>query len=81
MMVASPLGGRLSGRFGSKVPLVLGSTITMLAFVLLAIAHSAHWQVYLAALLLGIGVGFAFVRWRTSSSRRSDPIRPASRPG
>ncbi len=36
MMIASPLGGRLSGRFGSKVPLVLGSTITMLAFVLLA---------------------------------------------
>ncbi len=60
MMVASPLGGRLSGRFGSKVPLVLGSTITMLAFVLLALAHSEHWQVYLAALLLGVGVGFAF---------------------
>ena len=60
MMIASPLGGRLSGRFGSKVPLVLGSTITMLAFVLLAVAHSAHWQVYLSSLLLGVGVGFAF---------------------
>jgi EmrB/QacA subfamily drug resistance transporter len=60
MMVASPVGGRLSGRFGSKVPLVLGSTITMLAFLLLAVAHSAHWQVYLASLLLGVGVGFAF---------------------
>ncbi len=60
MMIASPLGGRLSGRFGSKVPLVLGSTITMLAFVLLALAHSEHWQIYLAALLLGVGVGFAF---------------------
>jgi EmrB/QacA subfamily drug resistance transporter len=60
MMIASPLGGRLSGRFGSKVPLVLGSTITMLAFVVLAVAHSAHWQVYLASLLLGVGVGLAF---------------------
>lgn len=60
MMVASPLGGRMSGRFGSKVPLVLGSATTMLAFVLLAVAHSAHWQVYLASLLLGVGVGFAF---------------------
>ena len=39
---------------------MLGSTITMLAFVLLALAHSEHWQIYLAALLLGIGVGFAF---------------------
>jgi EmrB/QacA subfamily drug resistance transporter len=60
MMVASPFGGRLSGRFGSKVPLVLGSSITMLAFILLAVAHTAHWQVFLSALLLGIGIGFAF---------------------
>ena len=60
MMIASPLGGRLSGSFGSKVPLVLGSTVTMLAFLLLAVAHSAHWQVYLASLMLGFGVGFAF---------------------
>ena len=60
MMIASPVGGRMSGRFGSKVPLVLGSTITMLAFLLLTVAHSAHWQIYLASLLLGVGVGFAF---------------------
>jgi len=60
MLVAAPFGGRLSGRYGSKVPLVLGATITMLAFVLLALAHSAHWQVYLASLLLGTGVGFSF---------------------
>jgi EmrB/QacA subfamily drug resistance transporter len=60
MMVASPVGGLMSGRFGSKVPLVLGSSITMLAFVLLTVAHSAHWHVYLASLLLGIGIGFAF---------------------
>ncbi len=60
MLIAAPLGGRLSGRYGSKVPLVLGATITMLSFVLLALAHSAHWQIYLASLLLGTGVGFAF---------------------
>lgn len=60
MMIASPVGGFLSGRVGSKVPLVLGSSITMLAFVLLVVAHSAHWHVYLASLLLGIGIGFAF---------------------
>ena len=60
MMIASPFGGRLSGRFGSKVPLVLGSTITMFAFILLTVAHTEHWQVYLSSLLLGVGVGFAF---------------------
>ena len=32
----------------------------MLTFVLLAVAHTQHWQVYLASLLLGVGVGFAF---------------------
>jgi MFS family permease len=42
------------------VPLVLGAAITMLAFVVLAVAHSSHWQFYAASALLGIGVGFAF---------------------
>ena len=60
MMVAGPVGGRLSGRFGSKVPLVLGIALTMCSFVLLALAHSAHWEIYLSSLLIGIGVGFAF---------------------
>jgi EmrB/QacA subfamily drug resistance transporter len=60
MLIASPIGGRLSGRYGSKVPLVLGSTVTMFSFVLLAVAHSEHWQIYLASLLLGTGIGFAF---------------------
>jgi EmrB/QacA subfamily drug resistance transporter len=60
MMIASPLGGMMSGRVGSKVPLVLGSSVTMLAFVVLTVAHSARWHVYLASLLLGTGIGFAY---------------------
>jgi EmrB/QacA subfamily drug resistance transporter len=60
MMVAAPVGGRMSGRFGSKVPLVLGACLALLAFVLLAFAHSEHWQVYLGSALLGCGVGFSF---------------------
>jgi EmrB/QacA subfamily drug resistance transporter len=60
MMIAGPVGGRLSGRFGSKVPLVLGVAFTLLAFVLLAAAHTTHWQIYLSSLLIGTGVGFAF---------------------
>ena len=47
-------------RFGSKVPLVIGSCLTLLAFVLLTLAHSEHWHVYLASVLLGWGVGFSF---------------------
>jgi EmrB/QacA subfamily drug resistance transporter len=60
MMFAGPLAGRLSLAFGSKLPLVLGSAITMLSFLVLAVAHSADWHIYLASLLLGIGIGFAF---------------------
>jgi EmrB/QacA subfamily drug resistance transporter len=60
MLVAAPIGGKMSGRFGSKVPLVVGACLTLFAFVLLALAHSEHWQVYLASILLGSGVGFSF---------------------
>jgi MFS family permease len=60
MLVAAPLGGRLSGRVGSKVPLVIGTVLTMVCFLMLALAHSTHWEIYLASAVLGVGVGFAF---------------------
>ena len=60
MLIAAPFSGRLSRMYGSKVPLVLGAVLTMLAFVFLALAHSSHWHFYAASVLLGIGVGFAF---------------------
>ncbi len=59
MMIFSPLGGRLSGVVGSKVPLIAGAAVTSLAFVVLALT-TEQWEVYLASALLGIGVGFAF---------------------
>jgi EmrB/QacA subfamily drug resistance transporter len=59
LLITSPIGGRLSNLVGSKVPLVLGSLVTTSAFVVLALAGS-RWQIYLAATLVGIGVGFAF---------------------
>jgi EmrB/QacA subfamily drug resistance transporter len=73
MMIASPLGGRLSGVFGSKVPLVMGTTITMLAYVLLAVEHSGHVEIYLASLLLGVGIGFAFA---SMSNLIVEAVRP-----
>ena len=59
MMVFSPLGGRLSGSVGSKVPLVLGTAFAGASFVLLAVSGSSA-SVYAASTLLGMGVGFAF---------------------
>jgi len=59
MMIFSPIGGRLSGVVGSKVPLVAGTVVTLISFVVLATAGS-RWEIYVASALLGIGVGFAF---------------------
>src|SRR5436190_1910098 len=60
MLLVSPLAGRLSSTVGSRVPLLLGTSATMVSFILLAVAHDEHWEVFLAAALLGIGIGFAF---------------------
>jgi EmrB/QacA subfamily drug resistance transporter len=59
LLITSPISGRLSNVVGSKVPLVVGSLVTALAFVVLAVAGS-RWEIYLASTLVGIGVGFAF---------------------
>jgi EmrB/QacA subfamily drug resistance transporter len=59
LLITSPIGGRLSNAVGSKVPLVIGSIVTTVAFVVLASAES-RWEIYLAATLVGIGIGFAF---------------------
>ncbi len=60
MLVVSPLAGRLANRVGSRVPLLLGSLSTCLAFVFLAVAHSRPWEFYVGTALLGIGIGLAF---------------------
>jgi EmrB/QacA subfamily drug resistance transporter len=60
MLFVGPVSGRLSTTVGSKVPLVLGALISCVAFLLLAVAHSSSWEIYLAMLVMGIGIGFAF---------------------
>ena len=59
LLITSPIGGRLSTRVGSRVPLVAGALVTTASFVVLAVAN-ARWEIYVASTLLGIGVGFAF---------------------
>jgi EmrB/QacA subfamily drug resistance transporter len=52
--------GQLSQRFGSKLVLLVGSTVSIVPFLLLTYAHAEKWQVYLASGLVGIGFGLAF---------------------
>ena len=60
MLVVGPISGRLSTTVGSKVPLVLGALASCIAFVMLAVAHDASWEIYVAMLVMGVGIGFAF---------------------
>ena len=60
MLLISPLAGRLANRVGSRVPLILGSLATCLAFALLALAHGRPWEFYVGSAILGLGIGLAF---------------------
>jgi EmrB/QacA subfamily drug resistance transporter len=60
MLVVGPMAGRLERRFGSKPPLVAGVVFAMASFILLAVAHDASADIYIASGLLGIGIGLAF---------------------
>jgi EmrB/QacA subfamily drug resistance transporter len=60
MLLAGPVSGRLSSTVGSRVPLLLGAFISCLAFVILAAAHGSRWEIYVAMLVMGVGIGFAF---------------------
>jgi EmrB/QacA subfamily drug resistance transporter len=60
MLAAGPVSGRLSTSVGSKVPLMLGALISALGFAILTFAHSTSWEIYVAMLVMGIGIGFAF---------------------
>jgi EmrB/QacA subfamily drug resistance transporter len=60
MLIGGPISGRLSSTVGSRVPLILGALVSCAAFVLLTLAHDQGWEIYLALLVMGIGIGFAF---------------------
>ena len=60
MLVLGAQTGRLEKRFGSKPPLLAGALLTALSYGLLAVARDHRWQIYLASLLLGAGIGLAF---------------------
>ncbi len=60
MLFAGPVAGWLGGRVGSRLPLLIGTAISTLSFVFLALVHDDRWAIYIATALLGLGIGFAF---------------------
>jgi MFS family permease len=60
MLLVGSQTGRLERLFGSKPPLLAGGLLTLVSFVILAFARGARWEIYVAAALLGSGIGLAF---------------------
>jgi EmrB/QacA subfamily drug resistance transporter len=60
MLVVGSQTGRFEKWFGSKPPLLAGGVLSFVSFVLLALARDERWEIYLAAALLGSGIGLAF---------------------
>src|SRR6185437_16049199 len=60
MLVFGAQTGRLERRFGSKPPLLAGALAASAAYTILAATRDEPWQSYLAAALLGAGIGLAF---------------------
>ena len=81
MLVSGPIAGRMAGRVGSRVPLSLGAGFAASRSSLLAVAHSERWEVYLAAAILGVGIGLAFASMANLIVEAVRPTRRASRPG
>jgi MFS family permease len=60
MLLTGAQTGRLERRFGSKPPLLAGALAASCSFAMLAFARSDRWEIYVAAALLGVGIGLAF---------------------
>ncbi|MBM3676768.1 MAG: MFS transporter [Actinobacteria bacterium] len=60
MLLFGMLSGRLSRTVGSRLPLLLGSGVSVVSFALLAFAHSSQTVVYVANAITGAGIGLAW---------------------
>ena len=60
LLVVGSQTGRLEKLFGSKPPLIAGAVLALASFAFLAVSRNARWEIYVAAALLGSGIGLAF---------------------
>jgi MFS family permease len=60
MLLFGPVSGRLSRRFGGRLPLALGAATATLSFAFLAVAHGRPLDFYVGSALLGIGIGLSY---------------------
>lgn len=60
MLFAGPAAGWLGGRLGSRLPLLIGTALTALSFVILTVSHDTRLSIYVTSAILGLGIGFSF---------------------
>jgi MFS family permease len=60
MAIVAPMTGRLSVIIGSKMVLIAGSLFAASSYVVLVLAHTQEWTMYVATGLLGIGIALGF---------------------
>ena len=60
MLFAGPISGWMGSNAGSKLPLLIGTTLASAAFLLLAVWHDTHLPIYIGTTMMGLGIGFAF---------------------
>lgn len=60
MMLLSPIAGRLAGIIGPKALLIVGATALIFAYGFSIVFHAYVWQLLVANLLIGIGIGFSY---------------------
>jgi EmrB/QacA subfamily drug resistance transporter len=60
MLFAGPMSGYLGTRFGSRLPLAIGTASAGVAYILLSTSHTSIYLISAWALLMGVGIGLAF---------------------
>lgn len=60
MVIAAPLGARLTARVGGRTTFQVGAGLAAAALVALAVAHDAAWELATAGAALGLAYGLAF---------------------
>jgi EmrB/QacA subfamily drug resistance transporter len=60
IVIVGQMAGLLERRIGSRGSLIGGTLFALASYAVLATSRSQQWEIYVAATLLGIGVGLSF---------------------
>ncbi|WP_246098135.1 MFS transporter [Rhodococcus spelaei] len=60
MMLLSPVSARITGRYGPRVTLMVGTAVITAGYLIGAFAMSAIWQIALVSTVIGAGIGISY---------------------